>query len=48
VLLRAARVNAIGGARITSNPAAARDRMIGQEGSNSERQTLNFGDRGWA
>jgi hypothetical protein len=47
-LRRAAGTHAIGGARMTSSPAAARDRMIGHEGSNSERRTLNLGDRGWA
>ena len=33
---------------MTSNRAAASERMTGHEGSNSERRTLNFGERGWA
>jgi len=37
-----------GGPWMTSNRAAASERMIGHDGSNSERRTLNFGERGWA
>ena len=49
MLLRAgARIDAIGDPRMTSSPVAASNRMIGHEGSNSERRTLNFADRGWA
>lgn len=44
----AAPVHTIGGRRMTSSLAAARARMIGHEGSNSEGRTLNFGDRGCA
>ena len=40
------RDHATGGPTITSRPAAASERMIGHEGSNSERRTLNFADRG--
>jgi len=47
-LCTVARVQSIGGPTIISRPVAARDRMMGHEGSNSERRTLNFGDRGWA
>ena len=47
VILRVVtRDQATGGPTITSRPAAASDRMIGHEGSNSERRTLNFADRG--
>jgi hypothetical protein len=42
------RANATGGPEMTSRPAAASDRMIGHEGSNSDRRKLNFADRGWA
>src|SRR6266446_1621407 len=38
----------IDGPRITSSPAADRDRMIVHDGSNSERRMLNLADRGWA
>src|SRR5262245_16797894 len=48
LLCAVACLQAIGGPTITSRPAAARDRMIGHEGSNSERRTLNFADRGCA
>jgi hypothetical protein len=37
-----------GGPTMTSRRAAASDRMIGHEGSNSEPRMLNFADRGWA
>lgn len=43
-----ARAHATGGPETTSRPAAASDRMIGHEGSNSDRRKLNFADRGWA
>jgi len=42
----AARVDAIGDSRISSSAVAASNRMIGHEGSNSERRTLNVADRG--
>jgi hypothetical protein len=48
VLCVAAPVQATGDPRMTRSRAAARERMIGHEGSNSERRTLNFGDRGCA
>jgi hypothetical protein len=41
-------ISATGRPMITTRPAAARDRMIGHDGSNSERRMLNFADRGWA
>ena len=44
----ATRAHATGGPEMTSRPAAASDRMIGHEGSNSDRRKLNFADRGWA
>jgi hypothetical protein len=39
---------ATGGPEMTSRPAAARERMIGHDGSNSDRRKLNFAARGWA
>jgi hypothetical protein len=33
---------------MASRRTAASDLMMSHEGSNSERRTLNFGDRGWA
>jgi hypothetical protein len=42
------RVFAIGGPEIMSRPTAASHRIIGHEGSNSDRCRLNFADRGWA
>jgi hypothetical protein len=48
VLCVAALGQATGGPWMTRSRLAARERMIGHEGSNSERRTLNFGDRGCA
>ena len=42
----AVRAHAAGGPTTSTSPAAANDRMIGQEGSNSQRRTLNLGERG--
>jgi hypothetical protein len=42
----ATRAHATGGPEMTSRPTAASDRMIGHEGSNSDRRKLNFADRG--
>jgi hypothetical protein len=39
---------ATGGPWMASRRTAASARMMGHEGSNSERRTLNFAERGWA
>lgn len=44
----ATRAHTTGGPAMTSRPTAASDRMIGHEGSNSDRRRLNFAARGWA
>jgi len=44
----ATRAHTTGGPAMTSRPTAASDRMIGHDGSNSDRRRLNFAARGWA